>query len=735
VIGPMDALKPELDRLDVLIEAEIRRMRARYELSQQELLGLHVSDEQVDALLAANERRTQPRVRPSIRVVRGSDDQSRWSLLGTTLGLSDDERDLVLLCAAPEIEPNYEPIYAYLNDDAARRWPTIDLAVRVLTRDASHAAALRGLLLPTARLASLGLVKVMGVASDTQRSRRALRLATPVSDWLRGLSYADDRLTTIIQFGALEQRFPDIALPTSLSAVLPGLAPKLLAREPIPNVLLVAPAAREALLYGEELFARAHRLAMIISLSGLATHPSPADAIDAAALQASLLNLAVIIHFDDESSEPNQGLPAIVAGLVRRLIHRLPTVVIAAGPGADVAAALGDISLLRVDLPELHPQERAQLWRLSLTADPRCARAPGAKDLAAVADRFNLGPDRVIQAAETAIELAELAGKASPNKDMLFSAARMVSMDGAAPGSTVVRTNYDWNDLILPIEVKERLEDVIAAIDHRSLVLDEWGLARRTGGERGIAIMLAGPSGTGKTMAASVLARRLHIDLQKINIGSVMSKYIGETEKNLDKCFETARRTNSILFIDEADALLGKRSEVRSPQDRYANVEVSYLLQKMETFDGIIIIATNLPRNIDDAFSRRMHYVINFPLPDAATRERLWRGMLADNIPCRETIDFPFLARQFDLSGGEIRNIVLDAAYTAARWGESLSFAQLLRAISRQYTKRGQVLTATDLREHQALLVENIPRKPRRARSVRRSGTAPRKPVAIAKSP
>ena len=166
--------------------------------------------------------------------------------------------------------------------------------------------------------------------------------------------------------------------------------------------------------------------------------------------------------------------------------------------------------------------------------------------------------------------------------------------------------------------------------------------------------------------------------------------------------------------------LFGKRAEVRSAQDRYANVEVSYLLQKMESFDGIVIVATNLPRNIDDAFSRRMHYVINFPLPDATTRERLWRGMMAGDIPRQRKIDFGYLARQFELSGGEIRNVVLDAAYGAARSGESVTFAHLLRAVSRQYMKRGQILTAADFREHQALVSET-PRGKRKAQRRRRS--------------
>src|SRR6185503_13735567 len=169
----------------------------------------------------------------------------------------------------------------------------------------------------------------------------------------------------------------------------------------------------------------------------------------------------------------------------------------------------------------------------------------------------------------------------------------------------------------------------------------------------------------GKTMAAGLIALSVGMDLHRLELAAVVSKYIGETEKNLDRAFDAARRANAVLFIDEADALLGKRSQVKDAHDRYANVEIAYLLQKMEDHDGVVIVATNLAQNIDEAFSRRMQYVIDFPLPDAASRERLWRGMFPDSAPVADDIDFGFLGRQFELSGGDIRNVVLDAAFRA----------------------------------------------------------------------
>ena len=186
-----------------------------------------------------------------------------------------------------------------------------------------------------------------------------------------------------------------------------------------------------------------------------------------------------------------------------------------------------------------------------------------------------------------------------------------------------------------------------------------------------------------------------------------MSKYIGETEKNLDRAFDTARAANAILFIDEADALFGKRSEVKDAHDRYANVETAYLLQKMEDHDGVVILATNLANNIDSAFSRRMHYVVEFPLPDVQRRELLWRGMFPPEAPLAVDVDFSFLARQFAFAGGDIRNVVLDAAYGAAQSRDAISMRHILKAVARQYAKKGQVVGAAELREYGSLMSES----------------------------
>jgi SpoVK/Ycf46/Vps4 family AAA+-type ATPase len=204
-------------------------------------------------------------------------------------------------------------------------------------------------------------------------------------------------------------------------------------------------------------------------------------------------------------------------------------------------------------------------------------------------------------------------------------------------------------------------------------------------------------------MAASILARKFGLDLYKIDLSSVVSKYIGETEKQLSQIFREAQSSNATLFFDEADALFGKRSEAKDAHDRYANIEVAYLLQKMEEFEGIVILATNFRKNMDDAFTRRMHHIVEFPFPDAEYRERIWRALIPPDAPVADDVDFGFLSRQFELAGGNIRNVVLAAAFLAAEESSPIRMEHFILATSRELQKLGRLLSRADFREYYEL--------------------------------
>ena len=252
-------------------------------------------------------------------------------------------------------------------------------------------------------------------------------------------------------------------------------------------------------------------------------------------------------------------------------------------------------------------------------------------------------------------------------------------------------SEWEWNDLILPDDTLQLLQQACYRIKHRHTVMQEWGFSRLLPYGRGISMLFTGPPGTGKSMSASVMAKQLQSELYRVDLSRVVSKYIGETEKNLAEIFDKARLSGAILFFDEADALFGKRSEVKDSHDKYANMETSYLLQKMEEYDGLTILATNFAQNLDEAFMRRIQFIVKFPFPNVEQREHLWRSVVPKQLPV-ESIDYSFLAKTFELSGGPIKNIILTAAYLAANDAGIVTMKHMIEAAIQEYKKSGKLL-------------------------------------------
>jgi SpoVK/Ycf46/Vps4 family AAA+-type ATPase len=263
--------------------------------------------------------------------------------------------------------------------------------------------------------------------------------------------------------------------------------------------------------------------------------------------------------------------------------------------------------------------------------------------------------------------------------------------DDLARLATPIETARDWNQLVLPGGVLGELHDLVDQAEQRQFVLAESGFAARPGQPRGVTAVFAGPSGTGKTLAARIVAGELGLPLYAINLAATVSKYIGETERNLERVFSAAERTDAVLLFDEAEALFGKRSEVQDARDRYANIEVAYLLQRMERYDGVAILATNLLSHFDDAFARRLSFCVYFPYPDAADRRRIWDAVFPAQVALSGDLDLDEVADSHPLSGGHIRNIAVAATSIARARGTTVDRASVMRAIDREYAKLGQV--------------------------------------------
>jgi SpoVK/Ycf46/Vps4 family AAA+-type ATPase len=355
----------------------------------------------------------------------------------------------------------------------------------------------------------------------------------------------------------------------------------------------------------------------------------------------------------------------------------------------------------RVDIGGLDFDRRRRLWIEALPANSD--DLDDAVD--SVAAKFRLGVEGIRRAGEQAVVAARWRDPSSavPSAIDLHAAARNQSTPILSGLARKITPHYRWDDLILPADALDQLQEISARVEHRYSVYESWGFERKLSLSRGVIALLAGNSGTGKTMAADVMANALGLDLYRIDLSAVVSKYIGETEKNLDAIFREAERSNAILFFDEADALFGKRSEVKDAHDRYANIETAYLLQRMEEYSGIVILATNLKMNLDEAFVRRLHFVVDFPMPDEPFRKRIWEGAIPPEAPLGEDIDWDFLARQFKVSGGNIKNAVVAGAFLAAGEGRPIEMSHLVRGMRREYQKLGRMVTDAEFGKYSAL--------------------------------
>ena len=673
--GPQNHLDRLLRALDLLLHREILRLRTTYQLSLDEFRGLYISDAHVDALLAERAQAPESNAPDPVRLTLEAGrvwEECRahlpagfpWARVVAGFGLDELEAAILLVALAPDVARRYETLYAYLNDDVSRKAPTVELAARVLASAPGDGVAIRRRLRPAARLFHEGLLVPGSSAGD-------FHLAPEVSAFLLGVD------------PGLEP--PDITwkqvpLPKGVEGVLHSL---------VPNVPLVVLESSDASLAAGVAAAACNSWGVplvTVNASGEAPHTAIEQTAFARRVHRGGLFVAQLDHLI-RSAEPS------ARDSVRRVTASLETArgpaFVHVEPGDAWQAARGALRHVHITLPEPDVEMRGGIWQQAL-AELGEAAAP--VDVVEVAARFRLTSTHIRAAARQAVDMRDLEEPGAPiGRSRMFAAARAYSDSALAALARKVPLANTWDDLVLPAVTLNQLREIASAARTRETVYSVWGLGRRHPGAGGIKVLFSGQSGTGKTMSAGVIARELGLDLYQIDLSRVVSKYIGETEKNLDRVFSAARGSNAVLFFDEADALFGKRSEVKDAHDRYANIEVGYLLQKMEEYEGIAILATNLGRNIDTAFSRRLQYVVDLPLPDEALRLRLWRNMFTADTPVAADVNFPLLARQYKLSGGEIRNVALAAAFLAASDGQVITMDVLGRVVAREMLRQGRI--------------------------------------------
>ena len=595
-------------------------------------------------------------------------------------GLDGFERSCVVLAYAPEIDLKYTKLLAYLQDDMTRKAPGVSLCCELFLPEGTELAACMS------RFHGGGFVRLF---EPSELDKGLLVLRREAVEFLANGTVRDGEGFRLFDGGARERLDPlsiqeDIARQLDAAFAYPGRC----------CIRLSGPPGGGKRFQVQHLMNRQRVRCVFADLEG----EDWREVARRAAIAADLTDACLCLYHLDRKDETGQLTPpsqAMLEELEKLELHRDKRFFL-----SQLASPMRLQTLtVELELPQAGETERLVMFDSAL----RDARLKGCttEELAA---KFRFSPRQIRVACEQALGLARLSGTGEISGELIHRCCYRQAVHRLGELASQVTPGYTWDDVVLPEQQKNLMRQACGHIRYKHMVSARWGFARKVGYGWGLSILFAGSPGTGKTMCAQVIAHELNMELYKINLSQIVSKYIGETEKNLRALFTEAKNASCILFFDECDALFGKRSEVKDAHDRNANVEVAYLLQQIEEYDGVCILATNLVGNIDAAFMRRITYVVHFPFPEPAARERIYRGMLPADAPVAEDIDWRFLAEKFELSGGHIKNIVLSAAFMAAGEGKPIAMKHLLRAAVTELKKNEIVVVREQLREYADLL-------------------------------
>lgn len=707
-----DHLADELRRLDLLIRLRVtafqRKLREAQEAASSQ--STYISHGEVDWLLSqegvfAPDYPEMQKILKQLDVIqkhinakisRALEQGIFLALpqLAHLFGLSPFEIQAIVICLAPELRRKYDKLYAYLQDDITRKKPSVDLILELLCEtdaDKWNAGTVLSGHSPLMRAGILQKTDDLHSPSGSSGLAQFLNLDSRILGFLLGRNQIDARLIDLARLHSPSSAVDDLFVDPAITTRLLQLTQRHFAGQVNEKKKLVLyfygpyGAGKQELaltLCGELGCAM-----LAVDMELLLKHGSEAEAILRLAFREGLLMQAVI-YLDNVDALLKEDNKAMLKTL-SKMIAEYGWLVFLTGEKPWTPKGLFEQALFHaIELPVPDVPLRKAVWEKSLQNQVPVAGSWAAQ----LASQFRLTPGQIHDAVEFAgNECAVRGGQQKMVLTDLYRACRHQSNQKLAELAVKIEPSYGWEDLVLPDDKLVHLKEICSQVKHRYRVFGEWGFDKKLSYGKGLCMLFSGSPGTGKTMAAQVIAGELQQDLYKIDLSGVVSKYIGETEKNLAKIFQEAETSNAILFFDEADALFGKRTEVSDAHDRYANIETSYLLQKMEEYEGVVIMATNLCENMDDAFTRRIRFIVEFPFPDEVSRLKIWQTHFPQEAPLSEQIDFEYLSRELKIAGGSIKNIVLNSAFLAAEKDGVIGMEHILHGAKREFEKIGKL--------------------------------------------
>jgi hypothetical protein len=692
-------LARRLRRTDLLLLRAVRRQRARPAMrAKGQFWGSVITDDEVDALLRAHGEIDYPvgadGLEDAISASSAYRDApgGRLSRLRDAFGLDGDDMDLILLAIAPEISAGYGKIFAYLNDNLNQAFLTVDLATRVLRQERRQRLALQSRLLPGAPLIRNRLLLLNPPdGMDTHTSRR-VHPAPRLLHWMLRSPGPGGGNTASIAVALSEGATPmDTTRPPFVPSMTQTRLDQLRGALNTPITVAIV-GGTSGMREGVAMAVARHagRALVRVDIERCKSYlQQPFDLVRDLMLDGAI---PYLVNVPDTSEEPNLRMQMLNVGTA---LAELPyTVCVGGNDRRAVAAMLGsDRPNVTVPVGRSTNPERVQAWAEAMGR--RSWDVEKGKDLA---ERFySVGGTTI----ERVLERAQAeAGGGEPDLESLWSAAREAARPEFSGLAQRIVPRYGWADLILPDKVIGQLKHLEQYLAQQETVMHHWGGNKIRPRGYGIKALFSGAPGTGKTMCAEVIAGSLGLDLFKVDLSSVISRWVGETEKNLKEIFDAAEGGSTVVLFDEADALFGSRGDVKQAQDRFANQEVSFLLQRLEVFEGCAVLTTNLQENIDEAFLRRFGAVIEFPVPSPPERLLLWERAIPDAAPRASDLDLEYLAHQFVLAGGSIVNAAINACVVAAAESRSIGMKHVINAVARELHKMGKQINRVHFGEY-----------------------------------
>lgn len=707
----------EIRCLDVVIRNKVEQFKGR-NVAYNDLRGLIISDDEMASVLNENiisdasesneieDEFQEMKKKITQKVMETLDRKQYLSLayLSKVFNLTQFEKDAIIICLAPEIEKRYGKIFAYLNDDITKKHATIELILSLTCHTREERFQAMQYLTRQSRLFKYEILQMEDEKQEDFESaqHQPVKLDERIVNFLLEIHGQDKEIVSFIDFSKLELEDEDLVFYNQ--ANLNNIIPNYLKKESANNRILLN-------LHGPQGCGQRDASILMCKNSGLevvfldlaeifAQKQASFERICGKALrEASLLGCAVyLVNIDKLDEKENHDF---VLKTIMRLIGEFMGIVFVETEQPWNQKVLENSLLFKIkfDKPDYGTRKKIfdyVLKKNSLRFDK--------KNVDLLASKFSLTHSQISNAVLSAMNSAKTryAGDTITNED-LNNGCKSVSNQNLTKLAKKIKPNYTWDEIILPPGTLTALRDICGRVKNREIVYHDWGFDKKFSLGKGVVALFKGESGTGKTMAAEVIANDLELDLYKIDLSTIVSKYIGETEKNINKIFTEAETSNAILFFDEADALFGKRSETKDAHDRYANIETNYLLQKIEEYEGVVILATNFQKNIDQAFMRRMHFVIDFPFPDSKYRLLIWKNAFPEKTPINQDVDFKFLSEHIRLSGGNIKNVAINAAFLAAQGSHKITMKDIIVSVKQEYQKIGRPMAKGEFGKYASL--------------------------------